>query len=243
MKEHQPPNPGRWKFMVQAPIGAAALAAGIAAHGSAAAAQQAPTPALPPLPYPPSALAPYISENTISFHYGKHHQTYLNNMIKMIAGTPSEKLPLEQIIRTAAGKPDQAGLFNNAAQVYNHTFFWNSMKPGGGGEPQGKLAALLTDSFGGYGKFVEAFSNAALTQFGSGWAWLVLDGGKLKVTQTSNAEVPMKHGQAALLCLDVWEHAYYIDYRNARPKFIEAFLTSLANWDFAAANYAKAARK
>lgn len=236
MREHQPSKPSRRKFIVQAPIVAAALAAGIAAPGSGAAAQQAP--ALPPLPYPPSALAPYISENTISFHYGKHHQTYLNNMIKMIAGTPSEKLPLEQIIRTAAGKPDQAGLFNNAAQVYNHTFFWNSMKPGGGREPQGKLATLLTDSFGGYGKFVEAFSNAALTQFGSGWTWLVLEGGKLKVVKTSNADTPIMMGLTPLITIDVWEHAYYLDYQNRRADYIKAFVEKLLNWSFVEKNLA-----
>lgn len=236
MKEHQPPKPSRRKFIVQAPIGAAAVAAGIAGAGSAAAMQQSPTPTLPPLPYPPAALAPYISENTLSFHYGKHHQTYLSNMIKMIAGTPSEKLPIEQIIRAAAGKPDQAGLFNNAAQVYNHTFFWNSMKPGGGGEPQGKLAALITDSFGGYGKFVEAFSTAALTQFGSGWAWLVLEGDKLKVIKTPNAETPIAMGLKPLVTIDVWEHAYYLDYQNRRADYIKAFVEKLLNWSFAEKN-------
>jgi len=240
MKGQKPTQPSRRKFIVQAPIGAAALAAGITGAGATAAPppQPTPTPTLPPLPYPPAALAPYISENTLSFHYGKHHQTYLNNMVKMITGTPSEKLPLEQIIRAAAGKPDQAGLFNNAAQVYNHTFFWNSMKPGGGGEPQGKIAAMLTDSFGGYGKFVEVFSNAALTQFGSGWAWLVLEDGKLKVIKTSNADTPITMGLKPLITIDVWEHAYYLDYQNRRADYIKAFIEKLLNWSFAEKNLA-----
>jgi len=193
---------------------------------------------LPPLPFDKGALAPHLSAETLEFHYGKHHQTYVNNLNKLTEGKPEAKMSLEEIILAAGG-----GLFNNAAQVWNHSFFWNSLKAGGGGEPSGALAEAVRRDFGSFAKLKEEFANAATTLFGSGWAWLVLDGGKLKITQTSNADLPMKHGQAALLTLDVWEHAYYIDYRNARPKFIEAFLTSLANWDFAAANYAKAARK
>jgi Fe-Mn family superoxide dismutase len=226
----------RRKFIIQTSFGTAALSAAWASSDSAPAAGQASAPALPPLPYPPGALAPSISENTISFHYGKHHQAYLNNMIKMIAGTPFEKAPLEEVIRATAGKPDQAGLFNNAAQVYNHTFYWNSMTPGGGGEPQGRLAALLKDSFGGYGKFVEAFSNAAATQFGSGWAWLVQEGGKLKVVKTPNAETPITMGVRPLITIDVWEHAYYLDYQNRRADYIKAFVDRLLNWSFAEKN-------
>jgi len=191
---------------------------------------------LPPLPYAQNALAPTISENTISFHYGKHHQAYVNNTIKMIAGTELEKASLEEIVRKTAGRTDQTGLFNNAAQVYNHNFYWGSMKPGGGGEPQGKIAEKINESFGSYQKFVEAFSNAAATQFGSGWAWLVLDDGKLKVVKTSNAETPLTTSAKPLITIDVWEHAYYLDYQNRRADYIKAFVDKLLNWDFAEKN-------
>jgi Fe-Mn family superoxide dismutase len=194
---------------------------------------------LPPLPFEEGALAPHLSAETLEFHHGKHHQAYVTNLNKLTEGKPEAGMSLEEIILAAPA----GGLFNNAAQVWNHSFFWSSLKAGGGGEPAGELAAAVKRDFGFFARLREEFANAAATLFGSGWAWLVLDGGKLKVTQTSNADLPMKHKQAALLALDVWEHAYYVDYRNARPKFIEAFLGSLANWDFAAANYAKAARK
>jgi Fe-Mn family superoxide dismutase len=193
---------------------------------------------LPPLPYAPNALVPVISENTISFHYGKHHQAYVNNTLKMIAGTELEKAALEDIVKASAGRADRATLFNNAAQVYNHNFYWNSMKPGGGGEPHGKLAYKISDSFGSYQKFAEAFSSAAATQFGSGWAWLVEDDGKLKVVKTSNAETPITTSAKPLINIDVWEHAYYLDYQNRRADYIKGFMDKLLNWDFAEKNLA-----
>jgi superoxide dismutase, Fe-Mn family len=189
---------------------------------------------LPPLPYAKDALAPHISAETLDFHHGKHHQAYVTNLNKLIEGKPEEKKSLEEIILSSEG-----GVFNNAAQIWNHTFYWSSMKPHGGGQPTGDLLAAITRDFGSFDKLKEDFSTAAATQFGSGWAWLVLQNGKLSVTKTGNADLPLKHGQKALLTIDVWEHAYYIDYRNLRPKYIETFLTSLANWDFALANLKK----
>jgi superoxide dismutase, Fe-Mn family len=186
---------------------------------------------LPPLPYPKNALAPHLSEETLEYHYGKHHQAYVTNLNKLVEGTPNDGKSLEQIILSSDG-----GIFNNAAQVHNHTFYWQSMKPGGGGKPTGDLAQAIDRDFGSLDKLAEQFSNAGATQFGSGWAWLVLEKGKLAVTKTANADLPQKHGQIALLTMDVWEHAYYIDYRNARPKYIETFLKSLVSWDFALAN-------
>jgi superoxide dismutase, Fe-Mn family len=191
---------------------------------------------LPPLPYAQNALVPVISENTISFHYGKHHQAYVNNTLKMISGTELEKASLEEIIKKTALRPDQTVLFNNAAQVFNHSFYWNSMKSSGGGEPQGMMAGKIRDSFGSYQKFVEAFSNAAATQFGSGWAWLVLDNGKLQVIKTSNADTPLTTSAKPLITIDVWEHAYYLDYQNRRADYIKAFVEKLLNWDFAEKN-------
>jgi Fe-Mn family superoxide dismutase len=222
-------------------VGAAGAAASLALNtpGSLFSAVQAPSAiVLPPLPWAQNALAPVISENTISFHYGKHHQAYVTNTVKLIAGTEFEKASLEDIIRKTAGRPDQAGLFNNAAQVYNHTFFWHSMKPGGGGEPKGKMAEMIKESFGSYSKFAEAFSNAAATQFGSGWAWLVAENGKLKVVKTPNAETPLTTAAKPLLTIDVWEHAYYLDYQNRRGDYIKAFMEKLVNWDFAEKNLA-----
>jgi Fe-Mn family superoxide dismutase len=189
---------------------------------------------LPPLPYEKNALAPHISAETLEYHYGKHHQAYVTNLNKLVEGKPEANKSLEDIIMSSDG-----GLFNNSAQVWNHTFYWSCMKPGGGGAPTGDLAAAITRDFGSFDKFKEEFSNAAATQFGSGWAWLVLDKGKLAITKTGNADLPMKHGQKALMTIDVWEHAYYIDFRNARPKYIETFLASLVNWDFALANLKK----
>ncbi|HEX4448780.1 MAG TPA: superoxide dismutase [Polyangiaceae bacterium] len=190
---------------------------------------------LPPLPYDKGALAPHISAETLDFHYGKHHQAYVTNLNKLLEGKPEASESLEEVILASDG-----GVFNNAAQVWNHTFYWSSMKPGGGGAPTGDLAAAITRDFGSFEKFSDAFSQAGATQFGSGWAWLVLNKDKkLEVTKTPNADLPMKHGQKALLTMDVWEHAYYIDYRNARPKYIETFLKSLANWDFALENLKK----
>jgi superoxide dismutase, Fe-Mn family len=191
---------------------------------------------LPPLPYDKNALAPHISAETLDFHHGKHHQAYVTNLNKLLEGKPEANKSLEEVILSSDG-----GVFNNAAQVWNHTFYWSSMKPNGGGQPTGDLAAAITRDFGSFEKFSEAFTNAGTTQFGSGWAWLVLGKDKkLAVTKTPNADLPLKHGEKALLTMDVWEHAYYIDYRNARPKYIETFLKSLANWDFALENLKKA---
>jgi superoxide dismutase, Fe-Mn family len=189
---------------------------------------------LPPLPYAKDALAPHISAETLEYHHGKHHAAYVTNLNKLIEGKPEASKSLEEIIMSSDG-----GVFNNAAQVWNHTFYWSSMKPKGGGQPTGDLLAAINRDFGSFDKFKEEFANAGATQFGSGWAWLVLQNGKLAVTKTPNADLPMKHGQKALLTMDVWEHAYYIDYRNARPKYIETFLNSLANWDFALENLKK----
>jgi Fe-Mn family superoxide dismutase len=191
---------------------------------------------LPPLPYDKNALAPHISAETLEYHHGKHHQAYVTNLNKLIDGKPEASKSLEDIIKSSDGP-----LFNNAAQVWNHTFYWHCLKPNGGGQPQGELADAIKRDFGSFEKFSEEFSNAAATQFGSGWAWLVLGSDKkLAVTKTPNADLPMKHGQKALLTIDVWEHAYYIDYRNARPKYIETFLKSLVNWNFALENLKKA---
>ena len=191
---------------------------------------------LPPLPYDQSALEPHISANTLSFHYGKHHQAYVTNLNNLVKDTPLADASLEEVIAASAKDSAKAGIFNNAAQVWNHTFYWNSMKPNGGGAPKGKLAAQIDKDFGSFDKFKEAFKQAGTTQFGSGWAWLVLEGDTLKVTKTGNADLPMVHGQKALLTMDVWEHAYYLDYQNRRPDYITTFLDKLVNWDFAEAN-------
>jgi Fe-Mn family superoxide dismutase len=190
---------------------------------------------LPPLPYEKNALAPHISAETLEFHHGKHHQAYVTNLNKAIEGKPEASKSLEEIVLSSEGP-----VFNNAAQVWNHTFYWSSMKPAGGGQPSGDLADAIRRDFGSVEKFAEEFTAAATSQFGSGWAWLVLGKDKkLAVTKTGNADLPMKHGQKALLTIDVWEHAYYIDYRNSRPKYIETLLKSLVNWDFAAENLKK----
>jgi Fe-Mn family superoxide dismutase len=195
---------------------------------------------LPPLPYAKNALAPQISENTLNFHYDKHHQAYVTNLNNLVKDSPLASQSLDDVIRTTAKDDSKAGIFNNAAQIWNHTFFWNSMKPQGGGQPAGDAASAINGAFGSFDKFKDEFKQAAATQFGSGWAWLVVDGGKLKVTKTANAINPMSLGQTALLTCDVWEHAYYLDYQNRRPDFVAAFLDHLANWDFVAANLAKA---
>lgn len=191
---------------------------------------------LPDLPFEKNALEPYITAETLEFHHGKHHAAYVNNLNNMVADKPEAAMTLEQIIMASEGP-----VFNNAAQVWNHTFYWKCMKKDGGGLPTGELAAAIDRDFGSFDAFVKEFTAAAVGQFGSGWAWLVVEGGKLKVTKTGNADLPMKHGQVALLTVDVWEHAYYIDFRNARPKYVETFLQKLVNWDFVAANY-KAAK-
>ena len=188
---------------------------------------------LPALPYAQDALAPTISAETMEYHYGKHHQTYVDNLNKAVAGTADENASLEDIIMKAEGP-----LFNNAAQVWNHTFFWSSLSPNGGGQPTGAIADRIAADFGGYDEFRAQITDAGLTQFGSGWAWLVEKDGKLAIMKTPNADLPMKHGAKALFTIDVWEHAYYIDYRNARAKFIEVVLDKLINWDFVNANLA-----
>ena len=188
---------------------------------------------LPALPYAQDALAPHISAETLEYHYGKHHKTDVDNLNKLVDGTPDADASLESIIMKAEG-----GLFNNAAQVWNHTFFWNCLTPNGGGAPTGELADRINSSFGSYEDFKAQITEAGLTQFGSGWAWLVEDGSGLSIMKTPNADLPMKHSAKALFTIDVWEHAYYIDYRNARAKFIEVVLDNLVNWDFVAANLA-----
>ncbi|MBS0320395.1 MAG: superoxide dismutase [Proteobacteria bacterium] len=195
---------------------------------------------LPPLPFAEGALAPVISANTLSFHYGKHHKAYVDNLNNLVKGTEFENASLEDIIKATAGKPDKAGLFNNAAQIWNHTFYWHCLKPGGGGKPTGKIAAMIDSDLGGYDKFKTDFAQTCITQFGSGWGWLVAEGGKLKLVKTPNAETPMTKGQTALLTIDVWEHAYYLDYQNKRPDHVNAVIDKLLNWDFAAENLAKA---
>jgi Fe-Mn family superoxide dismutase len=188
---------------------------------------------LPALPYAADALAPHISKETMDFHYGKHHQTYATNLNNLIKGTEFAELGLEDIVRRSSG-----GIFNNAAQVWNHTFFWNSLKPGGGGEAGGALAKAIGAKWGSFAAFKEAFTKSALGNFGSGWTWLVKKpDGTVDIVNTSNAGTPLTTTDKALLTIDVWEHAYYIDYRNARAKFVEAFLNSLANWDFAGRNF------
>ena len=191
---------------------------------------------LPDLPWSADALEPHISAKTLSFHHGKHHNAYVTKLNAAIEGSPLAEQSLEEIIKETAGDGSRKGIFNNAAQVWNHTFFWNSMKPNGGGKPSGALLDKINASFGSFEKFTEEFSNQAATLFGSGWLWLVRSGDKLELVQTVNAGNPLTEGKVPLLTLDVWEHAYYLDYQNRRPDFIKAFLDKLVNWDFAAQN-------
>jgi len=192
---------------------------------------------LPALPYAQDALEPYVSARTMGFHYSKHHQAYVDNLNKLVVGTPwAAGRPLKRVVVESAGMADQAAVFNNAAQAWNHAFFWRSMKPGGGGLPAGRLMDLMGKSFGGFDEFKNAFLAAAVAQFGSGWVWLVQEHDALKIVKTSNADTPMAHGQAALVTCDVWEHAYYLDYQNRRKDFVQAFLDHLVNWEFAASH-------
>ncbi len=193
---------------------------------------------LPPLPFPQDGLEPYISAKTLSFHYGKHHAGYVRKLNNQIKGTQRAALSLEEIIGQTAGKQDMASIFNNAAQIWNHSFYWMSMKPGGGGEPKEKTTERIKADFGDLKKFKQEFTSAAATQFGSGWAWLVEKDGKLEVLKTSNADTPIAHGLKPLLTIDVWEHAYYLDYQNRRKDYIQAFLDHLINWDFVEKNLA-----
>ena len=188
---------------------------------------------LPALPYAMDALAPHMSKETMEFHYGKHHQAYVTNLNNLIKGTEFEKASLEDIVKKSSG-----GVFNNAAQVWNHSFFWNCMKPGGGGKPSGALASAIDKKWSSFDGFKDAFTKSAVGNFGSGWTWLVKKGdGSVDIVNTSNAGTPLTGADKALLTIDVWEHAYYIDHRNARPKFVETFLNNLANWDFAGKNF------
>ena len=189
---------------------------------------------LPPLPYADDALAPHISERTISFHYGKHHAAYVEKLNDAIEGTDKADASLEDIVKTA----EPGGVFNNAAQVWNHTFYWNSMSPDGGGDPSGELAAAIESSFGSVDSFKEQFKADAVGNFGSGWTWLVREGDGLAIVKTDDADTPLAHGQTALLTIDVWEHAYYLDYQNARPAYVDTFIEHLLNWEFVANNFA-----
>ncbi|MDA9231080.1 superoxide dismutase [Rickettsiales bacterium] len=191
---------------------------------------------LPELPYARNALAPHISEETLNFHYGKHHNAYVVNLNKLIENSDLAGKSLEEIIQISANDNSKIGIFNNAAQVWNHTFYWNSMSPNGGGKPSGAVLAKIEEDFGSYEEFATQFKNAGATQFGSGWAWLVLEDGKLKITKTANAQTPLTTNAKPLLTMDVWEHAYYLDYQNARPSYMNVFLEKLVNWDFVAQN-------
>jgi superoxide dismutase, Fe-Mn family len=190
---------------------------------------------LPPLPYSRDALAPHMSEQTLDFHYGKHHQTYVTTLNDLVKGTPQENQSLEEVILGA----EPGKVFNNAGQVWNHTFYWNSMTPGGGGEPDAALKSAIEAKYGSLGDFQSTWVDQCKGLFGSGWVWLVKDGDGVDIVQTKNADLPLKHGQTALITIDVWEHAYYLDYQNARPAFAEAWLANLVNWEFASSNFAK----
>src|ERR1700722_17224645 len=194
---------------------------------------------LSPLPYPNDALEPYMSAKTLDFHHGKHHKTYVETLNKLVEGTPEANRSLEEVIVATHHDDAKTAVFNNAAQAWNHAFFWQCMKPQGGGEPDGRLAKTIGHDFGSAEKFAAAFKEAADTQFGSGWAWLVFDAGKLKIIKTPNAVNPIAGGQTALVTCDVWEHAYYLDYQNRRPDFVQAFLDHLINWEFVARNLEK----
>ncbi len=187
---------------------------------------------LPSLPFAQDALEPVISAKTLEFHHGKHHNAYVTNLNNLIQGTELADKNLEEIILAVAKDASKAGVFNNAAQVWNHTFYWNCIKPSGGGIPTGKIAERINQDFGSFDKFVEEFKAAGATQFGSGWAWLIEEGGKLKIVKTANADTPLAHGQKALLTVDVWEHAYYLDFQNRRPDYLTEFIAKLVNWDF-----------
>jgi superoxide dismutase, Fe-Mn family len=197
---------------------------------------------LPPLPFADDALEPVISAKTLSFHHGKHHRTYVENTNKLIAGTELADLPLDQIVTATAGRADRANIFNNAAQAWNHSFYWRCLKPEGGGEPPTALEQKMEEAFGSVDACKKELADNAIAQFGSGWAWLVLEGSKLKVVKTANADTPLAQGLRPLLTIDVWEHAYYIDYQNKRADHVKAVIDRLANWEFAAENLARKER-
>ena len=217
-------------------LAAAGAVATLTAGGLGDTARAASPPALPPLPYADNALEPVISANTIGFHYGRHHRGYVDNLTKLVAGTEYAEMPLEKIVTSAAGRPEAAAIFNNAAQVWNHTFYWNSLRAKGGGEPPAALRQRIEASFGSVDACRKELASAAVAQFGSGWAWLVLDGARLRVVRTANADVPLTTGMKPLLTVDVWEHAYYLDYQNRRADYVSAVLDKLINWEFALQN-------
>lgn len=191
---------------------------------------------LPSLPYDKDALSPFISANTLDFHHGKHHKAYVDNLNKLIEGTDLDKLSLPEIIKISSKDTAKTGIFNNAAQAWNHAFYWHCLKAGGGGKPGGKIGKMIDAAWGSYEKFAEELKNAGATQFGSGWAWLILEGKDLKIVKTANADTPLAHDQKPLLTIDVWEHAYYLDYQNRRPDYLAAVIQNLINWDFVTAN-------
>jgi len=224
----------RRDFLKTAALGSAALVAGAPAVLRGAAPIE-----LPALPWAEGALEPVISARTISFHYGKHHRGYVDKLNQLLVGSPLAELPLEEVVRRTAGKLDQAALFNNAAQIWNHSFYWSSLKPKGGGAPTGALLKHIEADLGGVEACLKELTAAATGQFGSGWAWLVMDGGKLKVTKTGNAETALTSAAIPLLTIDVWEHAYYLDFQNRRADYVAALLKDLLHWDFAAQNLEK----
>ena len=226
----------RREFVRASLMGTAALAFSSAGFPTVVSAQTQGPFKLPPLPYAEDALSPVISARTISFHYGKHHRAYVDNLNGLVKNTPYEKMSLEEVVKASAAAPGQATIFNNAAQVWNHTFYWYGMKPGGGGKPTGEIGRRIEKDFGGYENFRKELVGAALGQFGSGWAWLATDGKSLKVVKTPNAENLITQGLKPLLTIDVWEHAYYLDYQNRRKDFVEASLDKLVNWAFAEKN-------
>jgi Fe-Mn family superoxide dismutase len=191
---------------------------------------------LPSLPYDKDALSPFISANTLDFHHGKHHKAYIDNLNKLIEGTDLDKLSLPEIIKISSKDTAKTGIFNNAAQAWNHAFYWHCLKAGGGGKPGGEIGKMIDAAWGSYEKFAEELKNAGATQFGSGWAWLILEGKDLKIVKTANADTPLAHDQKPLLTIDVWEHAYYLDYQNRRPDYLAAVIQNLINWDFVTAN-------
>lgn len=239
-EESVPRGVNRRDFLVRA--GGLCVSLGLAAFTNGCA--QSPAPpivAFSPLPYKDGALEPYISRQTMGFHYGKHHKAYVDKTIELVKGTNLAGLSFQAIMKQTADSPEKTVLFNNAAQSWNHEFFWMSLQKGGGGKPEGEIKTLLDKSFGSYDNFKKEFSNAALTQFGSGWAWLVIEGGSLKVVKTANADNPILKGQTPLLTVDVWEHAYYLDYQNRRGDYVNAVIDHLLNWKFAAENLSRKA--
>lgn len=221
----------RRQFLTYAVAGTAAAALDVTGILSSAFAEQ--TFKLYPLPYKDTALEPYISQKTLSFHYGKHHQGYINKLNAQVQNTAFAQLSLDNIVKKTAASAEHKAVFNNAAQAWNHAFYWKSMKPKGGGKPGGRISTMIESAFGSFDSFKKEFARSAAAQFGSGWAWLVMDKDTLKVVKTSNADTPLAHSQTPLLTIDVWEHAYYLDYQNRRTDYINAFLEHLVNWDFA----------